>query len=97
MRRSYVTNAIQLGSDQLGRGEMDCVERAHDTRIEHAGRVEQTVVEADEVDAAQNAPRTIHGCGSDVANRTQDFRARERAGYRSRRGRRARRMRKGVT
>ena len=66
---------IQVRCDQLGRSEMHGVEGTQDARIEHAGRVEQAVVEADEVDTAQNAPRTIHGRGSQVANRPQDLRA----------------------
>ena len=43
---------VQFRRDQLDSSEMHRVEGTQDARIEHAGRVEQAVVEADEVDSA---------------------------------------------
>jgi hypothetical protein len=64
-------------SDQLRGRKMNRIERAQPDRLEHACRVEQRIVEPDQIDAAQETACSFDGHRPARPNRTQDLRARQ--------------------
>ena len=75
-----IEHSVVIGHDGFeiitnghGRRKMDGVEGSENLRCERAGRVQNPVVDADEVDPAQAFPDRRQRIGAQVADRAQGF------------------------
>ena len=65
-----------VADGQRGR-EVDRVQRPEDPRFQRSGRVQDSVIDRDQVDAPQALPDGRQGLGPEMANRAQGFRAQQ--------------------
>ena len=80
MRSSYVTTRAKVGTELLGGGEMNCIERAKLRRQEASGAVEDTVVDPQELDSGEDFLSPLHSSVPEREQRSRHLGAGQGAG-----------------